>query len=262
MHATGNWRDDGLRGLTAAVLIVLAGCGGGGAAGTKEPVETTPMYKMQMAESLMNAGRVGESLATMQEAIEVEPENPALRLQYGQLCFRAGRYNDAEEAFLKALEIDPYRTDAHNFLGTVYQEQGRPSDAEREYRAALQDLAYPTPELVYLNLGLLYGDLGRDDESIEALRKAVGINPKYYKAHFHLAAALERSGKIDEAAREYEVAEPGFTGSGEYFYRRGFALFRLGQEREAREALNRVLEIAPGSESAAQAGEVLRMMDE
>jgi len=260
MHAIGSRQGGWLCGLGAAALILLAGCGGKEV--KKEPVETSPMYKMRMAESLMNAGRVGESLATMQEAIEVEPNNTALRLQYGQLCFRSGRYHEAEESFLKALEMDPYQTDAHNFLGTVYQELGRPSDAEREYLTALQDLAYPTPEMVYLNLGLLYGDLGRDDEAIEALRKAVGINPKYYKAHFHLAAALERVGQIDEAASEYEVAEPGFTASGEYFYRKGFAYFRLGQEREAREAFDRVLEIAPGSESAAQAGEVLRMMDE
>jgi superkiller protein 3 len=217
-----------------------------------------PAHRMRLAESLLSAGRVSEAFVQMDQAVEAEPSNPTLRLQYGQLCLRAGRYPEAEAAFLKALELDRNLTDAHNYLGTVYHELGRHSDAEREYKIALADPAYPSPELVYLNLGLLYGDVGRDPEAVDALRKAVGIAPKYYKAHFYLAEALERTDKLEEAAREYEVAEPGFRNSGDYYYRRGFACYRLGQMVEAREALSRVLLVAPGSESAAHADELLR----
>lgn len=245
--------------VIAVAALTLVACGGG--AERRNPIETQPLYKMRMAESLMNAGRVTEALTTMEQAIAADPESAPLRLQFGQLSFRAGRYVEAEAAFLKALEIDPYATDAHNFLGSVYQELGRPADAENEYRAALADRAYPTPELVYLNLGLLYGDLERDEEAVSALRTAVGIDPKFYKAHFLLAAELERTGQIEEAAREYEVAEPGYRSSGDYYYRRGFAYFRLGRVPEARQALERVQAIAPGSESAARADELLRMME-
>ena len=243
-------------GWTAA-LALFWGCGGGPPR-PKGAAEMHPAHKMRLAESLLGAGRVSEAFVQMDQAVEADPANPTLRLQYGQLCFRAGRYPDAEAAFFKALELDPNLTDAHNFLGTVYHELGRHADAEREYRTALADPAYPSPELVYLNLGLLYGDVGREAEAIDSLRKAVGIQPKYYKAHFHLAHALERSGKLEEAAREYAVAEPGFRNSGDYYYRRGLACYRLGQLPEAREALQRVLLIAPGSDSAAQADELLR----
>jgi tetratricopeptide (TPR) repeat protein len=242
------------------VSVTLSGCGGKPAP-QRSTVETSALYKARMAQSYMNAGRVGEALATLQEAIAVEPGNAALRLQYGQICFQAGRFTDAEAAFQKALEIDPYLTDAHNYLGTVYQELGRFADAEREYRKALEDPAYPTPELVYLNLGILYTDQEREEQALEALRTAVGINPKYYKAHFQLAALLERAGRFDEAAREYEVAEPDFRNNGDYFYRRGFTYFRLGKRDQARDMLGRVLTIAPGSESAARADELLDMLE-
>lgn len=243
----------------ALAALLLAGCGH---KEKKNPIETQPIYKMRMAESLMNAGRVSEALANMQQAVDADPTSAPLRLQFGQLSFRAGRYTEAEQAFLEALRLDPYMTDAHNFLGSVYQETGRLEAAEREYRTVLADPAYPTPELAWLNLGLLYGDLQRDQEAVDALRKAVGFNPKYFKAHFHLAEALERIGNYDEAAREYEVAEPGYRQSGDYFYRKGFAYFRLGQNQSARDALNRVLEIAPGSESAARADELLRLLEQ
>jgi tetratricopeptide (TPR) repeat protein len=251
-----------VRGAAAALLpvaVALLGCGGPKAA--TKPAETSPVVKARMAQSYLNAGRVGEALATMQEAVDAEPANAAMRLQQGQLLFQAGRFAEAEAAFRKGLEIDPYLTDAHNYLGTVYQELGRFGDAEREYRLALEDRAYPTPELVYLNLGILYADQEKQQQAIESLRAAVGINPKYYKAHFQLAALLERAGRFEEAAREYEVAEPGFRNNGDYFYRRGLTYFRLGRHDHARDMLSRVLTIAPGSESAARADELLEMME-
>ena len=170
-------------------------------------------------------------------------------------------YETAVGALQRALEIDPYLTDAHNVLGTVYLELGRTADAEQQFRLALEDPAYPTPEKVYLNLGLLYGSQGRDPEAVESFRQSVGINPDYFKAHFHLASALDRVGNLSEAAREYEVAEPEFKNDGEYWYRRGFAYYRLGQERNALDSLQRVRVVSPGSESAARADELLEMMD-
>ena len=93
------------------------------------------------------------------------------------------------------LDLDPYYSDAHNFLGAVYQEQDRLADAEREYRRALENPAYPTPEKVYLNLGLLYAEQGRHEEAIDTLRRAVEINTRYYQGHFELAALLDRAGQ-------------------------------------------------------------------
>ena len=180
---------------------------------------------------------------------------------YGLLCLQSGRNDAAVGSLHRAIELDPYLTDARNVLGTVYLELGRAEDAEEQFRKALEDPAYPTPEKVYLNLGLLYDSQGRDDEAVESFRKSVGIDPKYHKAHFHLASALDRVGNLSEAAREYEVAEPAFKNDGEYWYRRGFAYYRLGRAGHALESLLRVRDVAPGSESAARADELLALLD-
>jgi len=108
---------------------------------------------------------------------------------------------------------------------------------------------------------ILRSEYSGDEEAIENLRQAVGINPKYYTAHFELASILDRIGELAEAVREYEVAEPDFRNNGEYWYRRGFTYYRLGREADAREALQHVQSIAPGSESAARANELLGVLD-
>lgn len=216
--------------------------------------------QVQLAQSLMDAGRVGDSLAVMNETLRREPASAPLHAMMGKLTFQAGRYAEAEKSFRKALELDPYMTDAHNYLGATLTQLDRYTEAEAEYKTALEDAAYPTPELVYLNLGILYATQKRDDEAIAALRRAVEINPRFYKGHFELAAVLDRQGNVNEAAREYEVALPAYRTVGDFHYRLGFAYFRLGQMERARDSLNRAIEVAPGSPSAAQADELLRMI--
>jgi tetratricopeptide (TPR) repeat protein len=256
-------RQPRLAAMTLVAAVLGQACGGGGAGKERpaHPLEDEPAFKVRMAQSLMKAGRTAEAMAELDEAIAMHPDNAPLRLHYGQMAFRAGRFADAEAAFRKALELDPYLTDARNYLGAVLQELGRYADAEEQYERALEDLAYPTPELLHLNLGLLYLDMRRAQEGIDALRRAVEIDPKLYKAHYELASALEARGDFREAAREYEVAAPGYRNYGDYYYRLGFVYFRLGDEARARDNLARALSVAPGSESAARADELLQMLE-
>ncbi len=245
----------GLLGFLAATLA----CGGGQA--TRQAPQLDVGGKVRLAEAYVKGGRLGEALETLEQAIAEEPGNAGLHNFYGQVAFLAGRYEKSEPALRRAIELDPYLTDAHNNLGALYDKLGRKEDAEREYRKALEDPAYPTPEKVHLNLGLLYASQGRTPETIDHFRQAVEINPKYYQAHYELASVLDRSGKLDEAAREYEVAAPAYRTSGEFHYRLGFAYLRLGQPEKARQHLNRVLELAPGSRTAVRADELLKMME-
>jgi superkiller protein 3 len=248
-------KDRTLAGLIAAGLICAAACGG---AKVKPNPETEVATKMRTAQAYFNAGRTGEALELMREAIAQDPGNPRLHNHYGKYCMLSGRFPDAEAAFEKALEIDPYLTDARNNLGAVLDETGREAEAEQQYRKALEDRAYPTPEKVYLNLGVLYDSQGRQEEALAAMRRAVEINPRYLQAHFNLADLLDRQGKLEEAAREYEVAAPDYRLSGEFHYRLGFVYYRLGDKLAAAEHFRRVIEVSPGSAQAARADEILK----
>ena len=247
--------------LLVVLSVLLAGCFGGHSAPETKPIEKNAEFSMRMAKSLFDGGRVSEALAELDEAIARYPDDARLHHSYGGFCLRAARYEQALDAYKRALEIDPFLTDAHNALGAVYTELKDYIAAEREFETVLEDPAYPTPHKTYFNLGRLYDEQGRDDEAISSVRRAVGIDPKYYSGHFLLASLLDKVGKLIEAAREYEVAEPAYRNNGEYWYRRGFAYYRLGQVDKARDSLVRVRSISPGSESAARAEELLGLLD-
>ena len=158
------------------------------------------------------------------------------------------------------MELDPHLTDARNWLGVSLAEQQRYDEARAQYERALEDPAYPSPQLIYLNLGMLFRAQGLDEDAIKQFRLAVQIDPRLFKAHFELALALETVGKFDEALDELAVAEPAFRTDGTYWYRRGFLEFRLQRAVQALDSLRRCLDVSPGSPAAAQARELMEVI--
>jgi Tfp pilus assembly protein PilF len=246
--------------LALAAAVALAGCGAGGHHQPKMDPQVEAANKIRTAQSYVTAGRTAEALDLLREAEALQPKNAGIANYQGQILFLAGRYAEAEAALRRALQIDPFLADAHNNLGALYDRMGKKDAAEVEFRTALDQPGYPTPEKVYLNLGLLYISQGRKDEAVTELRRAVEISPKYYQAQFELASLLDSMGKLDEAVRLYEVAAPDYRSRGDYQYRLGFAYFRLGDRVTAADHLRRAVDVAPGSESAAKADEILKMM--
>ena len=57
-----------------------------------------------------------------------------------------------------------------------------------------------------------------------------------------------------------EAARAGYEKSAEFHYRHGAALFRLGRTREAVVSLEKAMELAPGTETASQARELLKVI--
>jgi Tfp pilus assembly protein PilF len=245
--------------LLAALLAVSLSACGAAKAKPRDPASETAT-NIRMAESYFNAGRVNDALGILEKAAASQPANAALRNYYGQLCFIAGRNAEAETAFLKALELDPHLTDARNNLGALYDATGRKDLAEQQFLKVLADMSYASPEKARLNLGMLYQGQGRQEEAISQLRQAVETNPKFWRGHFELASMLDKAGRLDEAAREYEVAAPDYKGNGEYHYRIGLAYMKLNQPEKAKEHFLRCQELSPGSESASKAYDLMKMI--
>ncbi|HEV2297589.1 MAG TPA: tetratricopeptide repeat protein [Candidatus Acidoferrales bacterium] len=113
-------------------------------------------------------------------------------------------YATAEAAYLKYLAQKPNDAPAHFDLGFVYTAQHRKDNAEAEYRKAIA--LDPKMTEAYLNLGV---SLLADDPktALEPLEQVTKLNYSYAKGHYLLGAARERSGELQKAIEEYNVAE-------------------------------------------------------
>jgi Tfp pilus assembly protein PilF len=130
----------------------------------------------------------------------------------GAEALRAGRYPDALREFDAALEIDPDSADAH---------RGR---------------------AIVLDLGF-----GRLDEAEKAYRLAVAARPGFSDAHNDLGQLLARTGRWEEAIREFDTALANMLYKQPYVARcnRGLAVYGMGQRDKGIDEMRACVSAAP-----------------
>jgi Tfp pilus assembly protein PilF len=128
---------------------------------------------------------------------------------------QAGRLDEAILLYKKSIAEEP-TAEAHTFLGWTYSFQGRYDEAIEECKRAIGvDPEFGNP---YNDIGAYLVELGRLDEAVEWLEKAIQApryDPRHYP-HFNLAriharrqdwgAAIEHLKKAVELEPRYAVA--------------------------------------------------------
>src|SRR5262245_2319713 len=132
-------------------------------------------------------------------------------LRDAENAIRVGDKAGAITAFRKALAADPGNSLVYLRTGLLLKDQGKWSDALDVFKQAIA--IAPTYGEAWREKGIaenkLYQKAGKPDSmasGIDALRKAVELDPNDYDAHASLGGALKREGKIEEALAEYQRA--------------------------------------------------------
>jgi tetratricopeptide (TPR) repeat protein len=94
----------------------------------------------------------------------------------------------------------------------------------------------------YLNLGLLYMDLGDDYAGIKLIERAVELKPNWAQSHYWLSLAYERLGRQQEALGSSTLAADNDPRNSEYQYRAAWHLQAADRYGESLEYLERVTE--------------------
>ena len=126
-------------------------------------------------------------------------------LQRGAALEQVGRVEDAIAATEKAARLDPKLVLAHLNLIILYGRMGNVQKAEEHYRAVLALNPDQFPKAHY-DYGVLLMQHGRDQEAVEAFRRAIHADPAYAEAHNNLGVLLQRQGKISDALEEFKKA--------------------------------------------------------
>jgi tetratricopeptide (TPR) repeat protein len=100
--------------------------------------------------------------------------------------------------------VELYACEAHVALSKEYANNGNLLEAIQEMDLAVS-LKPRFADLRY-TLGSLYDELGDAKKAAELFRSSLDINPKFFKAHVHLARILMASHEPDQAIGELEIA--------------------------------------------------------
>ncbi|TQE98303.1 MAG: SgcJ/EcaC family oxidoreductase, partial [Spiribacter salinus] len=127
-----------------------------------------------------------------------------------------GRYADAQSTAERALEADPSFAPAQNQLGYIALQAGDHARAERAFQEYIR-LAPDQPN-PYDSLGELYVEMGRYDEGIAQLDKALALNPTFPPSITRRAQAnIEKANRrltAAFAAQDADAIAAGFTPNG------------------------------------------------
>ncbi len=141
-----------------------------------------------------------------QEPEELSAHDQAYLLwREGTLFHMLGQYRGAIERFQKSIEIHP-TAEGHTYLGWSLSELDRLDEAIAECKKAIPlDPDYGNP---YNDIGVYLIDLGRPDEAIPWLKKAMRAKRYccYQFAHFNMGRILLMNNKTAEAERSFERA--------------------------------------------------------
>ena len=158
---------------------------------------------------------------------------------------------DDQEAFdaalgeyMEGLDAVADQAAAHLNKAVVYTNLNQLGKAEEEYQTALRLDPLFVPARV--NLAMLCDQLGNKAEAEKQFRKVIELEPELAEAHYSLGLLLaENEDRLQEAAGFLSTAARLAPENPRIHYNRGLAFQKLGQPKEAEEALREAYRLAP-----------------
>ena len=159
------------------------------------------------AESLETQGNWKDAAAEYREVLKKDPSLPGIHFRIGRLLLSAPKTatsrEEARREFEEELKISPNNAGAEYVLGELAREDEQwPAAIEHFGRAAKLDAGF-ADALIGLGRSLIAG--GRAAEAVQPLELAEKLQPDNPVPHFHLATAYRRTGRKQDADREFNL---------------------------------------------------------
>jgi tetratricopeptide (TPR) repeat protein len=167
-----------------------------------------PMVDVRMARSQLSAGKGGNAVATLQDAIRKFPDEPSIKIELAAAYERQKKFADAETLFRSLISNDPKNAEALNSLGYMLAERGQRLDESVGFvqRALALDPGNPA----FLDsLGWALFKQGKFEVAEQPLREASEKLPAVSVIQDHFGDLMAQRGAYQEAIDAWQRALDG-----------------------------------------------------
>ncbi len=180
---------------------------------------------------LWQAGRRGEAIRELDEALRLAPDSPNTLGMGGYMLGEMGKPEAALRFYRRALTLDPGLVVAHANVGKLLVELGRPDEALEAFEAATE--LRPADADAWNGRAGALRELGRLEDSLEAADRALALRPDFAEAAINRGNALLKLDRMEEALAAYRRARAARPNYAAALCGEALALRNLGRYGEA-----------------------------
>jgi Tfp pilus assembly protein PilF len=154
--------------------------------------------------------KIENSIFVLELAYNLSPNDPAILKNYSIGLIDIGEKDEVLEIYKKAIAENPYNNLFYSDLGDIFIELERYENSIEAYR---KSIALGCENVgVYYKLGKVLSRVGKFDEAIEEYQQALSSDPDFIPAYMMLGNSLVKLGNINDAINVFEkideVADP------------------------------------------------------
>ena len=199
-----------------------------------EAVERNPKeaaYLENLAWAQAGAGKFTEAAKTLEQAIDIRPNDAELHWKQGIVAGRSGNHKAAVSYFSKALSLDAK-------LAKAYRDRGWERVALHDWKGAIADTTEaikltPADSLAYENRAAALAGSGDWKGAVEDYTRALDTNPHDYQLYVMRADARANANDLSGAFADVDQAIRSRPDSAEAYRLRGRIKQRAGDQRGA-----------------------------
>jgi tetratricopeptide (TPR) repeat protein len=213
---------------------------------TNMPAENIAWSQYQLGEELFLAGETNAAEKAYLSSLDECPTYYRALAGLGKLRASQSRYVDAVKLYKEAIARVPYPEYAAA-LGDIYRKVGQLDDAKKQYDLVefIGYLSQVNQQIHNRDLALFYADHDlKLQESLALAQEELEVRRDIYTWDV-LAWSLFKNDKVQAAAEAISRALEQGTKDPQLFFHAGMIYERLGDSRQAKEYLQRALDINP-----------------
>ncbi|NOX34927.1 MAG: tetratricopeptide repeat protein [Deltaproteobacteria bacterium] len=140
-----------------------------------------------------------------QQILEKEPDNADANHFLGVIAYEVGNFRAARDYLEKAVALNPDNPSCYLNMGNLVHAEGKFEESMEWYEKAII-FNYADNKKAHNNIGVALTRLGRLDEAIEKLKKAIEMDPQYFEAHNNIGETYKYLGMYEKALESCEMA--------------------------------------------------------
>ncbi len=218
-------------------LVVLAACGvwlAAACAPPPAPDAAAPDRVVALratARAAQSLGDVATAIATLQEAVQIDPRDVDAWTELGQALDASGDRAGAIQCYESAIRADSDRYEPHLNLAIALMRQGITGRARSELDEAVR--AAPANASVHWNYGAALVEVGKPESARVHLEQALAIDPEFGPAAAELGRIEALAGESALALVHFARADSLGVATATFRANFGTALLQAGRPAEA-----------------------------